>query len=109
MKTRRFCEELVQKVPLLAALMKEHLEYYDELIPHVFMGDVSRYVISHREGREQVGDFLDQCFRDYGDDIQNLIAVSFLENLESEDGLERALDGASADALRKEWRKQREA
>ena len=109
MKAKVFCEELVHKVPLLAGLLKEHLEDYDELLPHVFMSEVSRYVISHREGRKQIGEFLDECFRDYGDDIQNLIAVSFVENLVSEDEFERALDGASADALRKEWQQQREA
>ena len=109
MKASDVCEELVHKVPLLAGLLKEHIEDYDELLPHVFMGEVSRYVVSYREGRKQIGDFLDECFRDCGDDIQNLIAVSFVENLVSEDEFERALDGASADALRKEWRKQREA
>ena len=61
MKANEFCEELIHKVPLLAGLLKEHIEDYDELLHHVFMGEVSRYVVSHREGRKQIGDFLDEC------------------------------------------------
>jgi hypothetical protein len=40
-----FIEEMLRKVPELRPYYQEHLVDYDELLPHDFMGDVTRYVM----------------------------------------------------------------
>ena len=39
--------ELVTQVPELAPRLAEHQQDYDEILPHVFFGDVVRYVEAH--------------------------------------------------------------
>lgn len=103
---KTFSEELAHEFPVLAGLLREHLADYDEILPHVFMADVARRVLSGVKERRRIVNFLDQSLREQGDEIQNLIAVSFVENLSSKEEFERALEGAEAGALRKEWAKQ---
>lgn len=103
-----FCEELVRRFNELAPLLQEHVADYDEILPHVFMGDVTRYVLSGTPQREELLRHLNDALRNGGEEIQNLIAVSFVENLESEEKLQRALQGVEAEALREEWRRQRQ-
>jgi len=65
---------------------------YGELLPHVFMGDVSRFVIrqysEHREGLlgvlEPLFSTLERGATEGSEDVQEMIAVSFLENVAEE-------------------------
>lgn len=69
--------------------MDEHIEdNVGELLPHVFLADATRLLISFfGEGLSAWGqlqdvlDFLEGSFRDGDDETKELIAVSFLENL----------------------------
>ena len=79
--------------PVLADLEREHIADYDEILPHVFMADVSRYILSGADGSREIVGFLDKSMRGRGAEIRNVIAVSFVENLESYDDFERALGG----------------
>ncbi len=80
---------LLQQVPELDGVYQTHLDDYAELLPHVFFGDVTRYVVgevlSHANGSPpQVARILNCLERSmaFGDDaVQELICVSFLENL----------------------------
>jgi len=90
----------------MAEMLKEHVADYDELLPHVFMGEVSRYVASEAECTQQIVEYLEQRFRERNEDIQELIAVSFVENFPRREDFERALKGVDADALREEWQRQ---
>ena len=103
---KTFSEELAHEFPVLSELLREHLADYDEIFPHVFMADVTRRILLDVEERRRIVSFLDQSLREQGDDIQNLIAVSFVENLSSKEELERALEGTVASTVRKEWAKQ---
>lgn len=92
---------LVAEVPALRRLYAIHTADNDELLPHVFMGDVTRFVMasegfsseedpierSREESRRNVDEILKilekgMLTRDEG--VQNLIVVSFLENLDFE-------------------------
>ncbi|MDC0358635.1 hypothetical protein OAO01_07450 [Oligoflexia bacterium] len=93
--TKTFVLDLIKLVDDLQRLYEEHIESYDELLPHVFFGDLTRYVVSSFESI--IGDqYNGQEWKDLdnilkhiengvsGDDkeIQGLIVVSFLENLD---------------------------
>ena len=84
---------MVDRFPGLRELLDEHLEdNYDELLPHVFFGDVTRYAEecqtaasrgAVQKGRElrDILDYLETAYTSGSPEIQELISVSFLENL----------------------------
>jgi hypothetical protein len=82
-----FVGALCYRYPLLLELLQEHLDDYDGVLPHVFMGDLTRWVVQRfhddasDETLRQVLDFLESAFE--GGRSEELIAVSFLENLSS--------------------------
>jgi hypothetical protein len=107
MTTIEFCEKLAEQVPEIKTMLQEHLDDCDQLLPHVFFGDLARYVLSDGPGRLKMVEFLEQSFHRFGSEIEELIAVSFIENLESEYDLEHALRGLTAPNLKTEWRRQK--
>jgi len=88
-----FIRSLVEKHPSLDPLLREHLVDFGEVLPHVFFGDLTRYVISEfcrfgddhtaTDGPQLKGllDELERAFAAGTDEVSELIAVSFLENL----------------------------
>lgn len=81
-----FVGALVHRFPVLLPLLQEHLDDYDGLLPHVFLGDVTRWVLGHIESPadSEVGAvlvFFEACFAQGGEHERELISVSFLENL----------------------------
>jgi hypothetical protein len=107
MDTKAFCESLSRRFPEVAPLLAQHIADYDQILPHVFMGDVTRYILSAAvESRKAIVMELERHFEDDSEEIQDLIAVSFVENLEDETHLKEALSGIHADALREEWVRQ---
>src|SRR5215471_18666018 len=97
----RLVDELVKTIPEFEPVLREHLDFNEELLPHVLFGDLTRWVIG--EYRESQGNgqharnarnllertlrFLEERFTDRRDDAaQDLIAVSFLENLHQAGG-----------------------
>src|ERR1700723_1169174 len=75
----------------LMSLLREHLSDYETVLPHVFMGDVTRWVIqlyqsgsAPRELRE-VLDFIEEAFERASANDRELISASFLENLPREE------------------------
>jgi hypothetical protein len=107
MTTIEYCEKLAEQVPEMQVVLKEHIDDYDQLLPNVFFGDLTRYVLSDGPGRLRIVEFLEESFHRLGAEVEELIAVSFIENLESEYDLEEALRGLAAVNLKKEWRRQR--
>jgi hypothetical protein len=100
---KRFCEELAETFPDLGNILNEHLAEYDELLPHPFMADVTRYVL--KDGPQRVGivQHLENAFKCRGEGIEELIAVSFVENIETRDELNIALNGVTNTNLRQQW------
>jgi hypothetical protein len=67
--------------------MQEHLDTYEALLPHVLMGDVTRWTVerfhvdSADESLRDVLKFIEESFSRGTYDTQEIINVSFLENL----------------------------
>ncbi len=87
--TVSFVREMVARFPGLSALLEEHMkDNFGEILPHLFFGDVTRYVVALLSGgdlaqRRELRDILDHLERVYAsadEELQELIAVSFLEN-----------------------------
>jgi|SRR5579872_1152705 len=104
-----FCHDLARRSVGVRDLLTQHVADYDELLPHVLMADIGRLVLSGSNERRQIVAQLEAAMRNGREDLRNLIGVSFVENLASEEELERALAGVDSDALREEWRRQHEA
>ncbi|MEI7924282.1 MAG: hypothetical protein WCJ40_20430 [Planctomycetota bacterium] len=96
-------QDLAQRFNELDSLLHEHVAYYDEILPHVFMGDVTRYVLSGGSQRQEIVRHLNGAFVNGATEVRDLIAVSFVENIDSEEELELALQDVTAEALRAEW------
>jgi hypothetical protein len=84
-------EVLRTSVPGLAQLYEEHLAKYDEPLPHVLFGDLVRFL--EQEVRlngpyspvlAQAIGVLERAMGSQDPKLQELVAVSFIENLEPE-------------------------
>jgi hypothetical protein len=70
--------------PAIAALVATHLADHDEVLPHLLMADVTRWLLA--QGPEPgVLAILEQHFAEGDEHVQDVIALSFLENLFGED------------------------
>ncbi|MBX3420055.1 MAG: hypothetical protein KF752_00725 [Pirellulaceae bacterium] len=105
--TIEFCQNLAEQIPDIRAIMTEHVSDNDGLLPHVFMGEVTRYVLIDGPSRPIVVAALENAFDRHGKEIEELIAVSFVENLETQQDLEIAFRGIDAPRLTAEWRRQK--
>lgn len=101
--TEAFVRALVDRFPGLAPVLEEHLtDNFGELLPHIFLGDVVRWVLTlmataraegsltaQRELREFLS-HLEDVYVGGNEELQELLSVSFLENLPrpEEDGAE---------------------
>jgi hypothetical protein len=92
-----FIEGFIRGYPRLKPIFEEHVsENFGEVLPHVFFGDLTRYLVSRflevesgarsqrreaaSELRSLVND-LEDAYADGDEEIQELISVSFLEEL----------------------------
>ena len=71
--------------PEAAALVDEHLEYYDEVLLHVLMGDLLRWGVRLFESGEadlvdRLLAWVDRGLREGDEDVENAVAVSFIED-----------------------------
>jgi len=82
-----FIGVLIDRCPPLLPLLQEHIDTYDELLPHVFLADVTRWVTERYQ--EDPSDpalnaalgYIDEYFAAGGPEDRELVGVSFLENL----------------------------
>jgi hypothetical protein len=85
-QTVRAIEELVAAVPELKADWEDHLSWESRPLPYVFFGDVRRFAVAtlaraEPEVRRRFAMAINR-FSDCGDwEIENLVAVSFFEDL----------------------------
>jgi len=97
LKPAELFEEIVRVAPSFATVRRAHIEDYGELLAHVLMGDLLRFVQSHFSGELREGaaaptqvemqaifDVLDQGL-DAHETTENAIAVSFVEGIEEEE------------------------
>jgi hypothetical protein len=102
--------KLLEQVPELRSVYDEHIHDNDELLPHMFFGDVTRYVVQQVHSGEMgpstpVGRIFDSLerFMAFGDDqVKELVSVSFIENLAAYDDVLTVLRGLLGPNLEKE-------
>ncbi|MFG3134083.1 hypothetical protein ACGFZU_41150 [Streptomyces tendae] len=91
MNEEQFFHGLLREFPQLASLHSEHVEFYEEFLPHVFLADVTRWAVSLFTGAGQgvlgevVGnrliDFLEGAYMHGDCVVKELVRISFVENL----------------------------
>lgn len=84
-----FIDQLLQSLPQLKPAHDEHLFDNNTLLPHVFMGDVTRFAIAeaakaNTEILQRLLDHLEKGLENSPKEVKELIAVSFVENLTGE-------------------------
>lgn len=91
--TEKFVHDLLEIAPELSTLHADHLDAYETLLPHVWMGDFSQYLIELNERIDaQAGsnekttlneliEFLELQLKTGSEEVKNVIGVSFLENI----------------------------
>jgi hypothetical protein len=107
MTTIEFCRKLAELNPEVRDILAEHVEDNDELLPHVFLADVTRYVLADGKARPEIVRFLEKSFANNGPEVEDLIAVSFVEYLVDPDELKVATTGVDAPRIVAEWSRQR--
>lgn len=85
-KASNFVTELALKFPLLVEILEEHrADNFGEILPHLIMADYCRKVCAADSKDIWVVNFLEvlesKFSNDTDDDVSNVIAVSFIENL----------------------------
>lgn len=87
---------IVKRIPEFSTSVAQHLETYGELLPHVLMGDFTRYLSSlccaspanqdyALSQCQQALSILENAMNSNDPKLQELIAVSFVENLNPSD------------------------
>ena len=103
-----FIRRLILAVPELNDVYRQHLSEQDELLPHVLLGDVTRFVVlnaTRGEAADWLARFLSQMDAELlsgNDEVAELIGVSFVENLCGENAAIQALLPRLSKALRTE-------
>ena len=101
---------LLERVPELRSAYDKHVHDYDELLPHVFLGDVTRYVVQQirlcetgpATPVERILSFLDQCMGSGDEHVKELVSVSFIENLLEHEDAPAGIKGLIGPTLEKE-------
>jgi hypothetical protein len=76
----------------IAGLLADHVRYYEETLSHIFMGDVTRFAgaLAGHEGSDSclldsILWMIERALRSGAPEVQELVVVSFLENLQYSD------------------------
>ena len=79
-----FLSELVAIEPRLGPVLDESHTYFEELLPHLVMGDFVRWMVEHigtdRTACAQLIEWWESQVVDGPDDVSELIVVSGVEN-----------------------------
>jgi len=96
---------LLREVPELVTTMSEHVRDNDEVLPHVFFGDLTRYVHSEvAHGRSdtvrRILIVLEMAVASQDQRTRDLVGVSFLENLQSDPTVFSALSALAGPEMK---------
>ncbi len=111
-----FVPELLKAVPALLPLYDDHLRDNDELLPHVFFGEVTRFVEAehskfcrtahtndeHLRNAQNIIALLEAAIVSGDADLENLIGASFVESLDRDNPNYLHLRALFGPALRNE-------
>ena len=110
-KAEKVIDELLAYAPKLRPVYQEHLADHGELLPHVLFGDLTRFVAKlcmtdpSSPELKSILDVLENGMARGDEYTQELISVSFLENLDQEADYFPVLASMFGEALAKEIRK----
>jgi hypothetical protein len=91
----RFVRALVDSFPIFRSMFDEHVSDYGEILPHLFFGDLTAFCVQLLVNKDDVVgtaglrqlreilDYLENAYAQGGEDVEELISVSFLENFHS--------------------------
>ncbi|MDR6860071.1 hypothetical protein [Variovorax guangxiensis] len=103
-----FINQLIEEVPELAEAHRRHIADFDLLLPHVFMAEIARFVVTsttnfaNSASVTKILTRLEQGLQSGDASVAELIGVSFVESFSNErTALERLLPQLG-DALRRE-------
>jgi hypothetical protein len=89
MKSFALIDQLAQDVPGLAPMLAEHIADYDEVLPHLFFGELTPFLIGLKNGSDadravlvKALSMLEEAWKEGHEDVTNVIAVSFIETLQ---------------------------
>jgi hypothetical protein len=105
---QEFVADLIRLVPELEPAYREHVVFNEELLLHLFMGDVTRFAIERASGRSnepvlaRLLGYLEERLANGSEEVQELIVVSFVENLQGEVPAILALAPAMGQLLRQQ-------
>jgi len=91
--------ELVRAEPALDAVLREHLADNGELLSHVYMADVTRWLVANGPAALVLA-VLEAALIDGDAYVRDVILASFIENIEQEDPAYRPLRSALGPSLR---------
>jgi hypothetical protein len=103
-----FLLELVQLLPALRPIYIEHLNDNGEMLPHVLMGDFTRFIVqnvtppSNEQNVQPILDSLEEALTGGNPELDNLVGVSFVESLQGEEKALKVLVNRVGPALREE-------
>jgi hypothetical protein len=91
--------DLLDANPALDAVLKEHLANNDELLSHLFMADITRWLVANGPDRAVLA-VLERHLGDGDENVRDVILASFLENLEADDPVYHSVRSALGPTLR---------
>jgi hypothetical protein len=80
-------DRLAERFPAVRSILDQHLaDNFGEVLPHVLMGEIAQYIVdlaveANESELQGVLDSLEVEFERGSEEVQELLAVSFLENL----------------------------
>lgn len=101
-----YTEKLIQSVPALQQIYREHLRDNDVLLPHVLFGEITRFVVNKARKAEydsSIARLLNEFengLKEGPEEVRELISASFVENLCGETGAIKALKPLMREKLR---------
>jgi hypothetical protein len=108
----RFPEQLRTQVPGFDRIYDEHVRDYDEVLPHVLLGDLVRFLLdevrvqgTRSTALREAMILLERGMGSADPKLQELVAVSFLENLDPEEQAFPAIRTLFGPYLEEQYRK----
>lgn len=102
---------LRDEVPGFAPVYDEHMSDYDEVLPHVLVGELTRFLFGQASDAalESALGLLERAAAASDERLQELVAVSFIENLEPNAARFPAMRKHFGPALQAQYRAYEEA
>jgi hypothetical protein len=98
-----FFEHLIARVPEITTVRDEHVRVLGEVIPHMLMADVRRYVSGKAQDLclvDAVLGYLEEGMGSQDEYVVELISASFLENMDPSEPSYDALSNRMGPRLR---------